>query len=1209
MSGKSRRRSGRPSRTGKRAKDEPRLPSQNHLPTVEGPRKKRETTFGVVGPDGDVELDGVEAPIERPRRRSAARTTSPQASTVKPNSLRTTDRPGRPGRLRTPPPQGPAPTDLPDFLAEGRTDPLLRRTEDMRTLERDAPAPSASAAPFDPAAETPGVTSSAQPFDPIAPEDDGDGYAAMREAVNARDFRKPQLGATMHGPMSDRDRRRSASNARPADPNGGPIPLNGPSPAHSPDVAGPQAVQQLRSQEAQARMDAGELPVAPALTAAQWLDYRFVALAGLALGLASLALPASVSAGTALWEVYSAQIPGIWGDGMLVAMVCAVVAIGCTAIAWSRQDLVPDGDEDMPASGYLLLLGLCCAVGLSIRPAADPEMALGAMQPLRGGFLGTHATIWAAIAAGGLLQAADQRRERAARMMTGVGALGLLFMHWMPISWLGETVVPWIAALTVSDDVTLLAAPRVAGLAMAAPGLVVVNGLLPVAILGLLATASRPPRWALWLLAGVTVTATSIDPVWTVAGAGGMAALGAVAYQLGLSVLLAVVVALGFDRLFVSGTTDTRGEIENVVVVCIIGVWLLAKVNGLRYSATDEAIYHYAARAWSDGVWPYHDFFFSHPPLHIGVPALLYGLFGFSFTMTKWISVVAALVAGIAVWRMARAFIDPMAGVLALGLFLFASEALKASTNLTGVNLTTMWSMLGLWAMVSGRGFLGGILLGVAACTGFYAAGIALAIFVLSLFAPRPDTGGGSAVGRLMTLPSVQFAMGFGLVFGTINAMFNLVAGDAFYDGVYRYHFLKPAKTAGFRPMSDGLGAILGNLRLMLFGRDFTISMYYHATQYWLAFLAPAGVVVGIVAQRWTAAERVRAAARSSRRGHRPDVVDADAQARDWTLLVHPRRWWQNMGAGGFVMLTYALAWATLTEFAQFKERYDFYYMLLLPMVSILAAAWCSALWKIGRVAIGAGHRWLSAPEGSPMDPSMPGPTWSKLVAVVALVLTFLWVPMDLHANRTAWPTEHAKAGADGKLVKTAGERLNFEWERAPGPELVSSATRALLWKDHRLRGNVEFGLHHYLWSKKRHFSLAEDIADYIRTHSEADETITGSSTHAPLIALLADRRLAADWVDTNTKVFKSGIRTRQEYWEKVCGDNVRYIVAGPMSFFAPRAMSRKPTVKQNFRLVKEWSEPRLKHWRTVTIQLWERISHDPEWRCKYAGSADEKRK
>ena len=154
-----------------------------------------------------------------------------------------------------------------------------------------------------------------------------------------------------------------------------------------------------------------------------------------------------------------------------------------------------------------------------------------------------------------------------------------------------------------------------------------------------------------------------------------------------------------------------------------------------------------------------------------------------------------------------------------------------------------------------------------------------------------------------------------------------------------------------------------------------------------------------------------------------------------------------------------------------------------------------------------------------------------------------------------------------------------------------------MFWQPWRLRGNIESGIHHYLWSKKRWFSTAEEIAAVIASRSKGSETITGASTYAPLVALIANRRMAGDHVDTNSKTFKTGFVAESEFWQRACKDNLRFVIAAPQSWFTPASVQRKATIQRHFRLLQEFRDPHLKHWREELIQLWERRSDEP---CRY---------
>ena len=484
-----------------------------------------------------------------------------------------------------------------------------------------------------------------------------------------------------------------------------------------------------------------------------------------------------------------------------------------------------------------------------------------------------------------------------------------------------------------------------------------------------------------------------------------------------------------------------------------------------------------------------------------------------------------------------------MGGLLALALHLLACESLQASTNLTGVNLTVAWMMAGWWAVLSQRRFLlGGALLGAAASTGFYAIGGFLAAVVVALTLPWPK--GKAKLTEWSRHPALHTVLGFVAVWGAINLFFWQLGGERYLDGVYEYHFAKKAKIEGYVALGDSPFAVLSNFFLMLGAKDWKVSVYYHAAHWWLALGLPLAV-----------------AARLQLTG------------QSLVALVDPRQWWQRAPA----LLVWATTWALVLEFGSFKERYDFYFALILPGVSLVAAAFLAEAAEVGKLLLAGERRALP---------------WAAAIGAFALA----WMSVDMGANRAAYPSEMKGAKQDGK---GPGERLQFEWVPAPGPTWVSEWTQALLWQGYRVRGSVETGVHHYLWSKKRWFSTAEAAADYIRANSQPDETITGASDYAPLLALLSGRRMAGNHVDTNSKVFNTGAVRLDHFWDEACKDKLKFIVAAPQSYFAQNDLAKRLTIVENFQRDKQFADPKLKHWKTLDYELWVRKSAAP---CTYRG-------
>ena len=922
------------------------------------------------------------------------------------------------------------------------------------------------------------------------------------------------------------------------------------------------------------------------------LDGQLLGIAGLIATAISLALPATPD-GAPLWRALVESPACTWPVGMTLAAGATALSglLGLVALAGGSLRS-PEHPSATPDAGgvFASLLGV---IALLLREGASPGLLSPPTWPMRGDLIGLPVAIWCGLGAAALWGVSRRQNQRPARWLGAVAAVALLVTYWQPLVWLGKTTLPLFAAIGARAS-TELHGSVIQDALMASPLGTVLLALLGPAILAILMLPRAPSSGALDGLGVAAIAAPSLAVVLGVGGFG-LASLGAAASTLGVAAFVAAATAASLSRWDDRIDEDTASMLENLAMLGILVVFALLKIQGGRYSATDEGIYFYAAKAWASGVWPYHDFFFSHPPLHVAIPAALFGIFGWSWPLAKAISAVAAGLTGIVIWRTGRRWFSPLGGVLAAMFFLFATETLKASTNLTGVNLTTFWLMLALWSALRERTFLAGLFAGAATATGIYAVGGAIALLGLLAFAP-PSVGDDrtrSLLGRVFGSPAVQLLIGFALVFGTVHILGQLIGGEHYLDGVYRYHTEKKIKTAGYVPLDQGPLALTANLMAMLQSKDFLISFYYHAAHLWLAALAPVAIGIEILLRRANKVPPTEAGAAAARRAPVPanqSMVDPD----HWAMMFNPRRWWLHLRAGGALWIIFIVGFALLGELAQLHERYDFYYALLLPMASLAAAGTLRVMLVLVRAAVGAGVADADITDSRTLEGGpIRAPAWARWAAPAAAITCALWVPLDSAANRSAFASEFV-AGASGK---GAGELLTFEWLDSPGPQGMSDFGKAMFWQSWRVRGNLETGIHHYLWSKKRWFSTAEEIAAVITSRGKGNETITGASTYAPLVALLASRRMASDHVDTNSKTFKTGFVDEAEFWQRACKDNLRFVIAAPQSWFTPATVQRKPTIQRHFRLLQEFRDPHLKHWREELIQLWERRSDEP---CRY---------
>lgn len=688
----------------------------------------------------------------------------------------------------------------------------------------------------------------------------------------------------------------------------------------------------------------------------------------------------------------------------------------------------------------------------------------------------------------------------------------------------------------------------------------------------------------------------------------------------------------------------TRRLADWVLPGAILTLYALLKSHGMGPSNTDENIYFYMAADLGNGRVPYVDYFFAHPPLHVLVPGSVMSVTGFDFTLVKLFSPVAGGVTGLAVWLIGRRHFGRLAAGVALVSFLFAAETLKATTNMTGINLTTMWLMLGLWQSLAGHAVRAGLLFAMAALTGLYSAAAICAILLLSVFRPQDVEKGGRPTplhGRFWVRQLASFL----LLFGAIDLLFRSLAGNTYVDGVYTYHGLKAKQDPTMQDL-DGIGALIHNIGVMVDGRPFTKELYYHANL-WVGFFSAPLLAAWVYLS--SAADRLKP-----------------------LRFLDPRRFFQD-GAAGLAAVIWLVAFALFVQYAMFKELYSFYFVLIYPVLALLIgytvqhaialgagvlpklrpsatglvgavvvlsvfATWqswsASALPIFGEDARYKGS-WRGAAKGQlrivkenerlkvtlderftlsakagkePLRVSLRRLTVPGQTPPPVQILGKVTAPGGAHVFQ--WPVGRDPQVGDainisvektGKLVAQArlkvgpyGAANDYVWTAAPSWTFASDVVRTLFWSDQRIRGSMEPGYRYYLWTKKRNFESLDRVAAFVAEHTSEDETIAGGSTIAPLVALTAGRRLAAGEVDTNTKRFRSGLLMPDDYWTRICADNVKLLVAVGRGYFNPRRISQLKTVRRWFRVAKVFKDQQLSYGKPFPITIFERIGDGP---------------
>jgi len=867
---------------------------------------------------------------------------------------------------------------------------------------------------------------------------------------------------------------------------------------------------------------------------APWLP---AAIAGLALLLALIASPPDGLA----------RFPGVWLTGRVLVALAAALSLGAHVLR--RRGASPRAAPALVGGAAAsVALGLVALLG------RNPHLSVSPFETANPAFLHLPSAlpfVLLAVAAavlryGGADPDGDApasesapRPPSARTLARGVYAVGLLWgtaVLLAPDYFLGVPRHPLVTAFGLLTSG--LPTGVLSGLTLLASAVAVGAGWVW-AIRSLRHPGTPAPRLA-YLGAGALVVHHAV------AGLLGGAALPGllVAAALGLAAVVAHAL-LRAPRAMPGRDWRLAGRLGDALLLAgVLLVFFLLKTHGMGASNTDENIYFYMAADLANGHWPYVDYFFAHPPLHVLVPGAFFTVFGFSLTFAKLFSVAAATITGAAIFAIGRRHLGRTAAVLASVLFLFAAETLKASTNMTGINLTTMWLTLGAWQHLKGRGLNAGLLFGAAATTGFYSMAAILGFLVLGLF--RRPADGPSRTARQRYRFGLRQLAGFALVFGGINILFIFAAGDAYLESVYAYHGMKALRDPQMVELFGGDVAfplsLLHNVGVMVNGREFTKELFYEAHLWIGLFAAP---IVGVAAYLF---------------------------GRERRRLLHlfaPTRLAAD-GADGVAAILWLVSMALFVQYAMFRELYSFYFVLTYPTLALCVA-----------YAVVHGARLAGTAIGD-LDRHRRGA--ARLAAgVLALAVVTAYRPWSASLQ-----------GVFSDEIVATGARNDYTWREAPVLADLSGFVRAFFWEDYRLKGDIEPGYRHYLWTKKRSFESLDEVAAWVQAHSTPEETIAGASTMAPIVALASGRRLAADEADTNNKRFKTGLLDEATYWNAICADDVKIIVATSRSYFTTRRMDGIPTAKRWFRRAAVIYDEQLTYNGRYPIVLYERVGPPP---------------
>lgn len=588
---------------------------------------------------------------------------------------------------------------------------------------------------------------------------------------------------------------------------------------------------------------------------------------------------------------------------------------------------------------------------------------------------------------------------------------------------------------------------------------------------------------------------------------------------LNIALFIAIILTSGWFKrgLDISEKIERKKAlIEYIALVSLFVFWFLIKVFSIHPSTTDENIYFYMAKRFSEGLIPYRDFFFAHPPIHLIIPAIIFKFTGFNLIVAKLIPITASLISGIYLYKFLKTLSGPVLGFAGVIYYLFSYQILMASSDMTGINLTIMFLSMSVYYLFTGREIISGILSALSISTGIYSTAFVVSTVFYLLISKE--------LKRLMRY-LISFIIPLLMIFGT----FYIIAREDFVTQVFKYHIMKPDKIQGqINPFTSLnpfiiIYSVLLNSINFLFQREFLKAIYFHS----MLFIPFALSSIFYISY---------------------GIKD----------LLHRQRlnrppYYSIYKAIGFSTLSFC---TFIAEYGSLKEVYDFYLVFLFYFMSIGASYTIKYLSDL------------------PNKNSL-----FRSISITLAVIALLWMyrPLSDYLDRPLF----------GEDIRKEGERIEYTYNQPHFPPAITEIARILYYKDHRIAGKTEPFYRHYIWNKNLSFEKAYEIASYVRSNTKEFETIAGASTIAPLIALLADRHIAAEEIDTNAKRFKSGLLSDEDFFRKVCSDNLKFLIITDRAYFSKRYLIHSDFLKYSFTQDKRFIDPSAQHFRPLEIYLY----------------------
>ncbi len=276
-----------------------------------------------------------------------------------------------------------------------------------------------------------------------------------------------------------------------------------------------------------------------------------------------------------------------------------------------------------------------------------------------------------------------------------------------------------------------------------------------------------------------------------------------------------------------------------------------------------------------------------------------------------------------------------------------------------------------------------------------------------------------------------------------------------------------------------------------------------------------------------------------------------DATDRKLPASVRLRTAIEQSGTG-LVILSSAIALFFMIILLRLDRVWMYYFIPSFPFAAV-AAGWLLSGWIRGGVRLARAA--LKDEEAALPAGALPG----SLVLIGLFVLGMLLGPL---AETSLGYYQNAMNQPPEKRIQ------RYRWEPAGLlPEAVDDLVRELFWYDERTIGSWYNRFTYLLWHECRYLDIAEDAAAIIERETSPEGEVFGDSTTLPLFALLSNRRIAGNEVDTNIQRYRSGARDPRQMISLIDKPSTEMIVLRPR-YGVAGVGEVKHLVKTKYRMV-----------------------------------------